>query len=156
MKIAIQKDKSGWLESDYRNTRHVLDKMEKVNPDQHSAFIENLKDVESLEDYPPLPRCRLIYFFLSTYIDWRDTYSQVFHPGGKTTLLYEKVYTGDQTINIDFQHITNQISEFNPSPEQVEEWGKIFGNALKHREVPDQVSSGIVRNAGKMRKRRQK
>jgi len=38
----------------------------------------------------------------------------------------------------------------------MDEWGKIFGNALKNPSVHGEVSSGIVRDAGKMRKRRQK
>ena len=71
-------------------------------------------------------------------------------------MLYEKVYTGEPTIDINFQHITDQLSQFNLSPEQMEAWADLFGNALKHPEAQRQVSSGIVRDAWKMRKRRQK
>ena len=158
MTAAVKTDDTGWLESDYQEARQLLSKIEGSNPEQLKALLENLQNHDGLGDFTLQQRCRFIYFLVSQCIDWRDTNHQVVDLGdkGATTLLYEKVYTGEPPISIDFQHITEQVSQFNPSLEQVEEWGKIFGNALKHLEVPDQVSSGIVRDAGKMRKRRRK
>ena len=119
-------------------------------------FLVEIRKLKDLENLPLNVRCRLIYFLLSTHIDWRDTYHQKISLSFNATFLVEKVYSKEPTINIDFQHITNQINQFDPSADQLEAWAEIFGNALKHHQVQPEVSSGIVRDAGKMRKRRQK
>ncbi len=158
MTAALEADESGWLESDYQEARHLLYKIERGYPEHFKAFLESLQDLEGLDDFTLQQRCRFIYFVASQHIDWRDTNHQVVDLGdkGATTLLYEKVYTGEPTINIDFQHIIDQVRQFNPSPEQIEAWVGLFGNALKHQPAQGEVSSGIVRDAGKMRKHRRK
>ncbi len=150
----MTEDDTGWLESDYQEARQLLYKIEISNPDQLKLFLEELKNLDSLDSLTTQQRCRFIYFLASQHVDWRDTNHQVVD--GAATILYEKVYKGEPPIRIDFQHITDQVINFNPSAEQMEEWGKIFGNALKHHPVQGKVSSGIVRDAGKMRKRRPK
>ena len=156
MNSAIKADESGWLESDYQVSLSLFRKLHKANPALSDLFIAEVRNLEDIDCFPINIRCRLIYFLLSTHIDWRDTYHQNISLSFNATFLQEKVYSKEPTINIDFQHITNQINQFDPSADQLEAWADIFGNALKHHQVQPEVSSGIVRDAGKMRKRRQK
>jgi len=156
MKSAIRADESGWLESDYQAGLSLLRKLHEANPTLSDLFLVEIRKLKDLDCFPIKVRCRLIYFLLSTHIDWRDTYHQEIKLSFNATFLVEKVYSKEPTINIDFQHITNQISQLDPSSDQLEAWADIFGIALKHHQVQPEVSSGIVRDAGKMRKHRLK
>ncbi len=149
---------NSWLRSDYETTVRLIKELARNNPQSFEKFVVTLQEAEGLDEFPIRRRCRIIYFLLSAYVDWRDSRHQVFTYGGDqvTTLLYEKVYNGEPRISIDFQHIIDRLRRYEPSREQADVWADLLGSALKRPEVRGQVSSGIVRDAGRMRKRRQK
>ena len=149
---------NSWLRSDYETTVSLIKELARNNPQSFEKFVVTLQEVEGLDEFPLRRRCRLIYFLLSAYVDWRDSRHQVFTYGGDqvTTLLYEKVYNDEPRISIDFQHIIDQLRRYEPSREQVDVWADLLGSTLKRPVGRGQVSSGIVRDAGRMRKRRQK
>lgn len=46
---AIKNDDEGWLESDYREAYHVLNRLKHDNPEQYEDFTTRFRSVEGLE-----------------------------------------------------------------------------------------------------------
>ena len=154
MDIAIQEDKTGWLESDYQEARRLLQKLEMHSTGLFDDFIRKLKGVQGLDKLGIRTRCRLIYFLLSTYVDWRSTkFSRVQIKDSFSTLIFEKLHKKCPTVEVDFQSIVDSLLAFSPSKHQVSSWGEAFGHGLKHPRLPDEVKSEIVHGAGSAKKR---
>ena len=157
VKAAIGSDEEGWLESDYQEALFVLRNLRSDNPEQFEDFLGRFHAVEGLEKFSFQERCQLIYFLLSSYIDWRATKAtRIRTENFSATMLFEKVYKSDPPIRLDFQNVVDQLANFNPTPEQARQWAQIFSPNSEYSVPPEEEFPGIAPELGTKQKRGRK
>jgi len=139
-------------EHEYYHTLHTLQRLEEQNPDEFSRFILKIQSVQGLNDLDFTIRCRLIYLFVASTIDWKDTRTRKL---GVHDAVWERAFASSPPLDLDFQDLLDSIKSFKPSPELASSWGLVFSHALRHPSARDQAKAEIVRGAGsKIRKRK--
>ena len=150
---AVQTDASGWLESDFMETISLLDMLCDIDQARYDDFKTRFLAVRGLDKLSFDKRCRLIFFLLSSQIDWRGLRSRVVRvKGERTTLNFESLYTSEPPITFDFQQIADQFTQFDPSNDRQNSWADVFARALQHRQPPPEDMPPIVRGAGSKQK----
>ena len=155
VKAAIGSDEEGWLESDYQEALFVLRNLRSDNPEQFEDFWGRFRAVEGLEKFSFQERCRVIYLFLSCYVDWGSTkLTRLRDREGNINTVYfiEKINKKTPRIRFNFQNVVDQFQGFDPSPEQLDEWASIFAPNTNIQQTTDEDFPEIVRGMGKKSK----
>ena len=153
MTDAVKAEETGWLESDYQEALQLARKLEVTNQECFEEFISKIMSANGLERLEIRSRCRLIYTFLSTYVDWRVTkFSTMKIKNSRTTMFFEKIHKKNPTIELDFQDVLDSVLTFSPSSEQTSAWGEVVAHGLRHPLPLDEVAPEIVRGAGAKKK----
>jgi len=149
---AINNDDEGWLESDYQEAYHVLNKLKNDNPEQYEDFTNRFRSVVGLEKFSLQERCRIIYLLLTCYIDWPSSKLTRLRNEDKsidTVYFIEKINTKSPKIRFNFQNLFDQIHNFNPPSQQLDELASIFSPNQNIHQTEDEHFPEIVRGMGK-------
>jgi len=145
----VKADDTGWLESDYQEALHLAHKLETSNRKCFEEFLTKITSANGLDKLGLHSRCRLIYTFLSSYIDWRETkFGSIRIKDTRTTMFFEKIHKKNPIIDLDFQLLLDAVLGFSPSSDQISKWGEVVAHGLMHPLPPEEVTPGIVPGAG--------
>ncbi len=140
--------------TDYFTSERLLKELKELNPEAFDEFYIKFLSIKGIDKMHPHKRFRFIEFLLTSYIDWGASKSSLIpvESDEYAIILHEVLKSESPTILLDFQEMFYLIQNFNPPKEAVEEWGEIFGNALKHQAPLQEVNPDIATGAGQKKK----
>ena len=142
------------VDTDYNTSEYLLKNLQEANLEIFNEFAEKFLSIVGIDEFPLQKRLRFIEFLLTSYIDWGTSESIKFKTDSEYTVIIDNkvLYPDGPRIIMDFQEIFNIIKDFNPPKEAVEQWGEIFGNALKRRVPLEEVKPDIATGVGQKKK----